>query len=109
MHPIAAVALLLVSALLESGGDALVRLGIQASAAWTRAALLIAGGLVLFAYGCLVNAAPWDFGRLLGVYVVFFFLVAQAIAWVVFGHAPPRAVWLGGAFIVLGGTIIAAN
>ena len=109
MHPLVTLALLLVSALLESGGDALVRLGMQASAAWTRASLLIAGGLVLFAYGCLVNAAPWDFGRLLGVYVVFFFLVAQAIAWLAFGHTPPRAVWLGGAFVVLGGAIIAVN
>jgi len=49
---------------------------------------------VLFAYGGVVNA-PWDFGRLLGVYVVFFFVVAQAIAWAVFGQVPSPRLLLG--------------
>jgi len=101
--------LLLVAALLEAGGDALVRMGIAQGPATTRALALCGGGLVLFAYGYVVNAAPWDFGRLLGVYIVFFFIVAQAIAWLVFGQAPSRGVYLGGAFIVIGSAIVATS
>ena len=38
------------------------------------------GGLVLFSYGYLVNSPPWDFGRLLGVYIVCFFVVGVGVA-----------------------------
>jgi drug/metabolite transporter superfamily protein YnfA len=100
----AAPFLLLMAALLEAGGDALIRVGLQTSA--RRAAFLAAGGLLLFGYGCLVNAPPWNFGRSLGVYVVLFFLTAQAIDWLAFGQIPTRGIWLGGLFIVIGGVIV---
>jgi small multidrug resistance family-3 protein len=103
-----AAVLLFVSALLEAGGDAIVRAGLHATST-RRILLFISGGLVLFAYGYLVNRPPWDFGRLLGVYVVFFFVVAQAIGYLAFGQIPSRGVWLGGALIVIGGAIIAAS
>jgi hypothetical protein len=61
----------------------------------------------LFAYGWTVNSPPWDFGKLLGLYVVFFLLTAQAISWLAFKHIPSLAVLVGGLFIVTGGTIIA--
>jgi len=64
---------------------------------------------VLFAYGCVVNAPPWDFGRLLGVYVVFFFVVAQAIAWAVFGQVPSPRLLLGALFILTGGLIVSTS
>jgi len=102
----AALSLLLMAALLEAGGDALVRLGLHASPSTRRVLLLAAGGLVLFGYGCLVNTPPWDFGRLLGVYVVLFFLTAQAIGWVMFGQVSSRGIWLGGLFIAIGGAIV---
>src|SRR4029077_10977465 len=104
-----ALSLLLIAALLETGGDALIRLGLHASPPTTRVLFLCAGGLALFGYGCLVNAPPWDFGRLLGVYVVLVFLVAQAISWILFGQAPTRQIWVGGLFIVVGGVIISAG
>jgi len=107
MRYLSALPLLFVAALLEAGGDALVRVGLHASPTARRLIFLAAGGLILFAYGCVVNAPPWDFGRLLGIYVVFFFLVAQVISWLVFGHPPTRAVWVGGVFIVIGGAIVA--
>jgi small multidrug resistance family-3 protein len=94
------------AAVLEAGGDAIVRAGIHASTGSVRALLFAAGAVVLFSYGWVVNAPPWDFGRLLGVYVVFFFVVAQLISWVVFSQRPSGAVLLGGAFIVIGGCII---
>jgi small multidrug resistance family-3 protein len=35
-----------------------------------------------------VNAPPWDFGKLIGIYVVFFFSIAQLISWLVFKQIP---------------------
>jgi hypothetical protein len=61
----------------------------------------------LFAYGWTVNSPPWDFGKLLGLYVVFFFLTAQTISWLAFKQIPSLAVLVGGPFIVTGGIIIA--
>ena len=101
--------LLFAAALLEAGGDALVRAGLQASTNGVRAGLFVIGGLVLFSYGYVVNAQPWDFGRLLGVYVVFFFVVAQLISWIIFHQRPSTALLIGGAFIVAGGIIISVN
>ena len=103
----ATVLVLLLAALLEAGGDALIRAGLHASAA-ARAAWFALGAIVLFSYGYTVNAPPWDFGRLLGLYVVFFFVVAQVISWTAFGQPPARPVWIGGALIVAGGIVIAA-
>jgi len=100
---------LFAAALLEAGGDALVRLGLYASTALTRGLLFAIGGLVLFAYGYLVNAPPWEFGRLLGAYVVFFFFFAQLISWLIFHQRPSLAVLIGGAFIVAGGVIISVD
>ena len=54
--------LLLVAAGLEAGGDALVRVGLHSTAIGSRAVFLAVGAVVLFGYGCAVNAPPWDFG-----------------------------------------------
>jgi len=101
-----ALMVLFAAAVLEAGGDALVRKGLHTAAA-ARVALFLAGAVVLFAYGYVVNAPRWDFGRLLGVYVVFFFVVAQLINWLVFRIVPGGGMLAGGACIVLGGAIIA--
>jgi drug/metabolite transporter superfamily protein YnfA len=106
MTRLSTVAVLLLAAILEAGGDALVRVGLHASSARTRVALLASGAVVLFAYGYSVNVPQWDFGRLLGLYVVFFFVVAQLISWAVFHQPPTRLVYVGGTFIVLGGLIL---
>jgi drug/metabolite transporter superfamily protein YnfA len=98
--------ILFLSALLEAGGDALVRLGLHSPAMFHRIGLFLAGAIVLFAYGFVVNSPPWDFGKLLGVYVVFFFIVAQLISYFVFHTVPNRSVLVGGLFLVVGGTII---
>jgi len=73
------VLILFVAAILEAGGDALVRAGLRTPVLLTRVALFALGGLVLFSYGYVVNAPAWDFGRLLGIYVVFFFVIAQIL------------------------------
>jgi small multidrug resistance family-3 protein len=99
--------LLLVSAVLEAGGDAIVRFGLRAGSLGARAGLFVAGAAVLFAYGVVVNLPGWDFGRLLGVYVVLFFIVAQVINRFAFGVPPGAPVFVGGALIVAGGLVLA--
>ena len=97
---------LLCAALLEAGGDALMRGGLRSPTPTRAAVFFLLGGLVLTSYGYLVNAPPWDFGRLLGVYVAFFFVVAQVISWVFFGQRPTPGLLLGGALIALGGLVV---
>ena len=97
---------LFVAALLEAGGDALVRSALHTSATATRLAFFALGAVVLFSYGYVVNKPAWDFGRLLGIYVVFFFVVAQVISWLVFNQRPTTPIVVGGAFIVAGGVVM---
>ena len=101
------IVVLFLAALLEAGGDALIRAGLHKTLPWQKAWLFAVAALVLFAYGWTVNSPPWDFGKLLGLYVVFFFLTAQAISWLAFQQIPSLAVLVGGLFIVTGGIIIA--
>jgi small multidrug resistance family-3 protein len=66
----------------------------------------ITGAAVLAAYGLLVNVPRWDFGKLLGVYVVLFFLMAQLLAKLRFGQSPTPPIYAGGALIVAGGLVM---
>ena len=98
--------ILLLCALVEAGGDALIRKGMHAPALLQRLALYLAGAAALFAYGWLVNRPPWSFGSLLGVYVVLFFVVAQVLAICLFGERPGVPIFAGGALILSGGLLI---
>jgi len=106
MSRISSLLILFVAALLEAGGDALVRTALHTSAIATRLAFFTLGAIVLFSYGYVVNKPAWDFGRLLGIYVVFFFVVAQALSWLVFDQRPTMPIVVGGAFIVTGGVVM---
>ena len=101
----AVFALLALCALLEAGGDALIRKG-MAGGAGARLGLYAAGAAVLFLYGWLVNRPPWSFGSLLGVYVALFFVIAQGLAVAVFGEKPTPPILAGGALIVTGALVI---
>lgn len=101
-----AMLFLFLAALLEAGGDAFMRAGIHSAALGRRALFFLAGCMVLAAYGYTVNTPPWNFGRLLGVYVTFFFVISQVIAWVGFGQKPTTGTLCGGALIVAGGLIV---
>jgi small multidrug resistance family-3 protein len=107
MNRYTAIGILFFAALLEAGGDAIVRVGLRTQVPWLRHLLFLAGGVVLFAYGWTVNAPPWNFGRLIGLYIVCFFLAAQAVSWIGFGERPSIALIIGGGFILAGGVIIA--
>lgn len=101
--PILIPALILVAAaLLEVGGDALIRRGLRGGG---RATVAL-GALVLAAYGLVVNLVPWDFSRLLGTYVAAFALIAVLAGRSWFGEAVPPSTWLGLGLIVAGGLVI---
>ena len=106
MNSLAILAVLTLAAVLEAGGDALARNGLHASTFASRVGFLATGAAVLFAYGVTVNAPPWDFGRLLGVYVALFFVVAQLINLLAFGMKPGLPIYLGGLLIISGGLLI---
>lgn len=101
-----AIFILICAAVLEAGGDAVIRAGLHGASAGRRLALYACGAAVLFAYGYTVNAPPWTFGRLLGLYVVFFFVIAQIISALAFGQLPTRPLLIGGVMIVAGGVVI---
>lgn len=107
MTRLTTIGILLIAALLEAGGDAIVRFGLRSGTLWQRGLLFALAAAVLFAYGWTVNRPPWDFGKLLGLYVVFFFTIAQLVSWLAFKQVPSLRVLLGGALIVAGGAVIA--
>jgi small multidrug resistance family-3 protein len=90
------------AAILEVGGDALIRKGLRESG-W---AMIAAGCATLAFYGVVVNLVKWDFSRLLGVYVAFFALVSVLCGLLVFREAVPTSTWLGLALIIAGGLVI---
>ncbi len=105
MNQAGILALLAAAATLEVGGDALMRAALHQHGL-ARAPFLAAGILVLAAYGLVVNLGPWDFGRVLGVYVVLFFLAAQLVNWLGFGLRPSPPILLGGVLICAGGLVM---
>jgi drug/metabolite transporter superfamily protein YnfA len=94
-------AFLAIAALLESGGDAGVRLGLQGRA-WG----FVLGPLALVAYGFVVNLSRWEFGRLMGVYIAVFFVISQALALLLFRERLHLPVAVGGTLIVAGGLLL---
>ncbi|HTS35979.1 MAG TPA: hypothetical protein VMH04_09925 [Candidatus Solibacter sp.] len=98
--------LLLIAAALEVLGDSFFQTAVHRSSGVWRWIWLVAGAVTLSVYGLTVNLPTWDFGRLLGVYVAFFFVVAQIIARIRFQQPTSPAVWAGGSLIVAGGLII---
>jgi len=106
MNNFAVLCILTLAAAMESGGDALARLGLRAHAPPARTGFFAAAAAVLFTYGITVNLPSWDFGRLLGVYVALFFVVAQLINLFVFGMKPGLPILCGGALILTGGMVM---
>ncbi len=93
--------LLGLAALLESGGDAGVRMGL-AGKRWG----FLLGPLALVAYGFVVNMSKLDFSRLMGIYIAVFFLVSQGLAVVLLRERVQLPTLVGGALIVAGGLVL---
>jgi drug/metabolite transporter superfamily protein YnfA len=105
-HRSGAFLVLVLAASLEAYGDSSFQTALYRSSGVNRAIAFLAGAASLVAYGLVVNTPPWDFGKLLSVYLVLFFLLAQVVARIRFGQTPTWPVLLGGGLIVAGGMII---
>jgi small multidrug resistance family-3 protein len=94
--------ILALAAVLEVGGDALVRSGMHGG----RVIGLVLGAVVLFVYSLTVNTPRWDFGRLLGIYIAVFFVVSQVIAGLFYKERITAPTLVGGVLIVAGGLVM---
>jgi multidrug transporter EmrE-like cation transporter len=90
------------AAILEVGGDALIRKGLRGSG-WT---VIAAGCVTLAFYGLIVNTVKWDFSKLLGVYVAVFAVVSVLCGLLAFKETVPISTWVGLGIIVVGGLVI---
>jgi small multidrug resistance family-3 protein len=106
-NPVGAFTVLALAAFLEAHGDSFFQVGLHRSAGVGRVLPFVFGTVILALYGMVVNVPRWEFGKLLGVYVVLFFLMAQLQARVRFGQSPTPPIYAGGALIVAGGLVIA--
>jgi drug/metabolite transporter superfamily protein YnfA len=100
--PFLAWFIFIAAAVLEVSGDAIIRKGLRGSGL----AIIAVGFIVLGCYGVVVNLVPWDFSKLLGVYVAVFAIVSVLCGVCVFGEAVPASTWLGLTIIVIGGLVI---
>jgi small multidrug resistance family-3 protein len=101
MSSMAQMAVMVLAAALEVGGDALVRKGLRGAGM----GLVVLGFIVLGSYGIVVNRLSLDFSRLLGAYVGFFALVSVLFGRIVFQERIPTSTWVG-LGVVLGGSLI---
>ena len=95
-------AIFVCAALLEVGGDAIIRKGLRAP----NIILIVAGFLVLGSYGLIVNIVRWDFSKMLGVYVAFFAIVSVTVGRIAFKENVSMSTLIGLITIILGGLII---
>lgn len=104
--PLGAFVVLTFAAYLEVQGDACFQSALYHSSGGKQVGWFVAGSVVLVCYSLFLNSSKIDFGKLLGVYVVIFFLVAQVVAKLQFHQSPSKPIYLGGAFVVVGGLIM---
>lgn len=106
MHRMPLLLILAMAALMEAGGDALLRKALLDSAGPARIAWFLAGAAVLTGYGTFINVAPLAFGQVVGLYIATLFVVWQVINLAVFHSMPTAPILAGGALIVTGGLIV---
>mgnify|MGYP001566383633 CR=1 FL=1 len=90
------------AAILEVGGDAVVRKGLRGS----NLIIIMIGCAMLGFYGVAVNTVKWDFSKLLGVYVAIFALISILFGRFVFKENIPNTTWIGLMIILCGAMII---
>jgi small multidrug resistance family-3 protein len=103
IHPLV---LLVIATTLEASGDAIVRMAIFNHVGAIRIALFVGGAALLLGYGTFLNLAPFEFGRVVGLYIATLFVVWQVINFIAFRAVPTVPILAGGALIIAGGAII---
>lgn len=103
IHPIF---FLLIATILEVSGDAIIRKSIYTHTGMFRAGLFLLGAVLLFGYGFILNLAPVEFGKVVGLYIATLFVVWQVITYITFHTLPSLPVVIGGVLIIAGGLII---
>jgi len=93
---------LILAALFEVGGDALIRVGLRGKAYL----LITLGFCVLGSYGVVLNQIAIDFSKLLGAYVGLFAAVSVLFGRFLFHEAIPTSTWLGLSVVLLGSAVI---
>jgi small multidrug resistance family-3 protein len=97
---------LILATTLEASGDAVVRIAIYNHVGPIRVGLFLAGAVLLFGYGSLLNLAPLEFGRVVGLYIATLFVIWQIINFFAFRALPTLPILVGGALVISGGAII---
>jgi len=106
MNKFATLGFLVVATILESSGDAIVRLGLGNQAVTARVGLFVIGAAMLFGYGVFLNLAPVEFEKIVGLYIATLFIVWQIVNFLFFRHVPTLPVVAGGLLIVVGGCLV---
>jgi small multidrug resistance family-3 protein len=106
LQGVPALVLLLIATVLETSGDAVVRMAIYGHSGLIRLALFVCGAALLFGYGSFLNLAPLEFGRVVGLYIATLFVVWQVINFVFFRSLPTMPIVLGGTLVIIGGAVI---
>jgi small multidrug resistance family-3 protein len=90
------------AAILEVGGDAVIRKGLRGG----NLIVIIVGCTLLGAYGVVVNTVRWHFSKLLGVYVAVFAAVSILYGRFVFKEHILNTTWIGLGIIIFGAMVI---
>ena len=98
----ASLLIMVIAAVLEVGGDALIRRGLRGGGL----ALVALGFVVLGSYGVVVNLLNMDFSSLLGAYVGVFALVSVLAGRLLFGDRVASTTWIGLGIVLLGSLVI---
>ncbi len=102
MSIVAQALVMILAAIFEVGGDALIRRGLTGGGI----SLIVLGFIVLGTYGVVVNLIGLDFSQLLGAYVGWFALVSMLLGRFVFGDRFTAPMWLGLALVLTGSLVI---
>ncbi|MGD0209492.1 MAG: hypothetical protein ABSC14_00765 [Desulfomonilia bacterium] len=90
------------AAILEVGGDAVIRKGLRGNSL----NIIMMGCAMLGIYGVIVNIVKWDFSKMLGVYVAVFAMISVLFGQFVFKEKIPNTTWIGLIIIICGAMII---
>jgi small multidrug resistance family-3 protein len=106
MEKLITLGFLIVATTMEASGDAIVRMGLGQPSLGMRALLFLTGAALLFGYGLMLNLAPLEFGKVVGLYIATLFVVWQIVNFVAFRSLPGLPILVGGALIVAGGLVV---